>query len=131
MEEQEAKGEVERAEARVEESTARVAALEQSISELQLKQRALTRGQLVMDAQRVWGSVSGTAASAEPTVFDLTGLSAEGMTAAMAELTSAVNQEVTGAEERAVLERSRPVEPVEGVRVEAPVDPGVVTGMLI
>ena len=50
------------------------------------------------------------------------------MTGAMAELTAAVSQEVTGAEERVALERSGPVQPVVGVRVEAPVDPGVVVG---
>ena len=94
------------------------------------QQRALTHGQLHMDAQRVWGSVSGTAASgrAEPMVFDLSRISAESMTHSMAEIAAAVSQEVTGAEERVALERSGPVQPVVGVRVEAPVDPGVVVG---
>ena len=61
-------------------------------------------------------------------VFDLSRISAESMTHSMAEIAAAVSQEVTGAEERVALERSGPVQPVVGVRVEAPVDPGVVVG---
>lgn len=94
--------ELREAEALQAESDARVAELEGSVSELKAQERAMIRGKLLMDAQTVWGSVSGTAASAEPTVFRLTGMSAEDVK----QVASEVSQELMGADERAWLERS-------------------------
>lgn len=75
----------------------------------------------------MWGSVSGTAASAEPTVFRLTGMSAEDVK----QVASEVSQELTGADERAWLERSGPMQPVVGVPVESTSMPGTVPGVLV
>ena len=74
--------------------------------------------------------MQGTAASAAPKVFRLTGMSAEGV----ATLSSEVSQVVTGAAERAALARSDPVQLVTGVSVGSPVAMGasaVVAGVLV
>ena len=93
--------------------------------------RALVCGKVLMDAQKVWGSMQGTVASAAPKVFKLTGdISAQGFAALSAE----VSQVVTGAEERAALARSGPVQPVAGVAVGSPLAmgaSGVVAGVLV
>ena len=85
---------------------------------------------MLMDAQKVWGSVHGTQASVMPKVFKLTGMSAESMKG----LSSEVSQEVTSAEERISLAQSVPAEPVSGVAVGSPVasgSVGAVTGVLV
>ena len=82
-----------------------------------------------MDAQRVWGSVQGTAAGATPKVFNLTGMAAE----SVGGLESEVSQHVTSAEERVALAQSGAA-PVEGVAVGAPVigsSSAVVAGVLV
>jgi hypothetical protein len=86
-------------------------------------------GRVRMDAQRVWGSVHGTAAGAPPKVFNLNGMPAKDVAA----LTPEVSQQLTSAEERISLARSAPAV-VEGVAVGSAVsfgDPAVVAGVAV
>jgi hypothetical protein len=87
--------------ARLDESVERMAAIELEAAGYRQQERDLVRGSVLMDAQKVWGSVDGTAASAVPKVFSLVGKSADSVRA----LAGEVSQEVTGNEERAALKR--------------------------
>ena len=137
MELSEATQERERAEARMRELQARLDGAAERMKAIDLekeanrqKERDLVRGRVLMDSQKVWGSVHGTQASAAPKVFKLTGMSAESVQG----LSSEVSQVVTSAEERIALAKSVPEAPVAGVAVGSPValgSAGAVTGVLV
>jgi hypothetical protein len=86
-------------------------------------------GRVRMDAQRVWGSVHGTAAAVPPKVFNVNGMSAEDVAA----LSPEVSQQLTSAEERLSLAQPAPAV-VEGVAVGSAVSfggPAVVAGVAV
>ena len=96
MERERAEARVCEIESRLQEATDRMAAAELESERLREQERAVVCGKVHMDAQKVWGSVQGTAASAAPKVFSLVGKSADNVRA----LAGEVSQEVTSAEER-------------------------------
>ena len=116
--------------ARLDESAERMAAMDLEAAGYRQQERELVRGRVLMDSQKVWGSVHGTQASATSKVFKLTGMSAESMKGLLSE----VSQEVTSAEERISLAQSVPEAPAAGVAVGSPValgSAGAVTGVLV